>query len=176
VLGTPLVHRALLALGVLACAGCRPAHRTLEDLPPEVTLYGVRMTYFRGDEISATGQAAELTFERHSSDFVSSDASMRFPDKDGKGETRLWAPVVRGNLSARQADGSGGVSMRSSDGLQGHTPTAHLDGMTMVATGHEPVHLSRGGSQVDAQNFVFRFRDGAYDFGDGVTSVLEGKK
>jgi hypothetical protein len=170
------VNRARVALGVLAFAGCRPAHRTLEDLPPEVTLHGVRMTSFRGDEVSATGRAAMLTYERHNSDFVANEASMRFPDKDQKSETRLQAPIVRGNLGAKQADGSGGVTIRSTDGMQGMTPSAHLDGAAMVATGHEPIHLSRAGSQVDAHDFVFRFREGAYDFGGGVSSVTEGKK
>jgi hypothetical protein len=170
------VGRILLALGVVAYAGCRPAHRTLEDLPPEVSLHGVRMTCFRGSEVSATGRAASLTYQRHNSDFVSTEALMRFPDHEHKGETQLRAPVVSGNLGAKQADGSGGVTLRSSDGLQGSTPSAHLDGAAMVASGNQPVHLSRAGSQVDAHDFVFRFRDDAYDFGGGVRSVLEGKK
>jgi hypothetical protein len=170
------VDRALFALGVLTVAGCRPAHRTLEDLPPEVVLRGVRMTCFRGTEVSATGRAASLTYQRHSSDFVSTEALMRFPDREHKGETQLRAPLVRGNLGAKQADGSGGVTLRSSDGLQGSTPSAHLDGAAMVASGNQPVHLSRAGSQVDAHDFVFHLRDGAYDFGGGVSSVLEGKK
>ena len=168
----------ILAFGAgLTLVACRPVHRTLQDLPPQVMLYGVHLTYFQGNEVAATGTADRLTYARQNSDFVSSNAWMHFPGKRGNALAgmELKAPEVRGNLADKRADGIGGVAMQSNGGMTGHTERAHFDGQTMLLQGKDPISLQGPGYELDAQSFVFHCRESSFDFTDA-SSRFQGRR
>jgi hypothetical protein len=143
---------------------------TDQRLPPQVSLFGVTLHAWQGNELVAMGNAAQLTYDRTSGALDASGVWLRFPRLTSNLE--LSAPSMTGNLPARQAEGNGGVSVRSSAGLVAHTQSARFDGQGLVARGKDPIEVSGPGYALDAQTFTFHFLTEELVFEGGVESRL----
>lgn len=176
---------ATCAVLVLGCslAACSKKERAATNgeptsLPPQVSLYGVRLHSWEGNKLVSVGRAAKLTYDRSSANFEASEALVQFPSKDesqareATADLVVRAPVASGNLTSRQADGSGGITVRSSSGMSGATESAHFDGVGLVATGEKPVKVFGPGYALDAANFKFYLATEELLFEGGVTSRL----
>lgn len=157
-----------LAAALLALAGCSLAEPKDADPPPELILGGVHLRSYQGDRPSATGTAERLDYQRISGDFTAHEARLNVLGADAG--TLIQAPRFKGNLAGKVADAVGGVTLRSTAGLTGHTPSAHLDGHTRTAVGAEPVHVDGQSYTVDARDFVFSFPDQSFHFADGTVT------
>ncbi|MBX5480994.1 MAG: hypothetical protein IRZ16_03970 [Myxococcaceae bacterium] len=171
----------VLAVVLAACsAKGRGKDEAEETLPPQVTLIGVKLHGWQGSDLVAIGRAAMLTYDRSTSNFEANEALVQFPSKKADAARRrevntdleLRAPLATGNLQSRQADGRGGVTVRSASGLRGRTPSAHFDGVALVASGKEPVDIEGPGYSVSANAFTFHFATEELDFEGGVHSRL----
>jgi lipopolysaccharide export system protein LptC len=179
----PVRCARLLFLGIVGAWGCRPTHQRLADPPPEVVLHGVHARHFDGAELSAVGRAERLTYQRDSTRFVAFDAFMHFPARPSTSNrgpaasagTDVHAPQVQGILSGKQADGLGGVTLTSDQGLAGKTERAHFDGVAMTAAGRLPVTLTGTGYTLEARAFVFHLRDATFEF-EGAASTFGSAK
>lgn len=162
----------------LACAPVEPPPQS--DPPPTVTLYGMKLTSFRGEDVAAAGRAAKLTYVRTSTDFVASEVLIRFPSrasmglKSGlvSGGMEVRAPTLLGNQSARQADGKGGVVLRSGDGVVARTEEVHFDGVTRVATGDKQVDADGPRYSLTADRFRLQFGTEVFEFEGNVKTRL----
>ena len=166
----PLIRCALVA----SLASCRPAHKAIQDLPPEVILHGVTLRQFHGGRLTAHGRADQLNYQRGTTDYVATTAEVHFHSEHGASAV-VTAPRVSGNLNNRQADGSGGVSMRTDDGRTGHTERAHFDGNAMVVSGSDPVELADAAYRTRGSAFHFQLREQIYELSD-VTTQLEAQR
>lgn len=172
----------LLCAGLLAgCGGPSRKGEADEKLPPQVTLYGVRLHSWEGSELVSKGRAAKLTYDRASGNFDAEEALVQFPSKrrgaqrtprQVTSDVELRAPRAQGNLPTRQADGSGGVTVKSATGLRGKTESAHFDGMGLVATGKSKVTVQGPGYSLDADGFRFYFATEELLFDGNVQSRL----
>ncbi len=159
--------RSLLPAAAVLALSCAPALDVADDGPtvPQVTLTGVRLRHYRGAELVADGTAKTLTYQRSTSEFVASAVAMRLPGRGadlvaspaGAGgparQVDLTAPTARGTLSSRQADGEGGVVVRTESGLTGKTPRAHFDGAASSASGTDEVAVEGSGYQLSSRGF-----------------------
>jgi lipopolysaccharide export system protein LptC len=165
----------------LAACGRGKDIATDENLPPQVTLSGVTLHAWKGNELVAVGISAEVTYDRASGNFEAERARVRFARLSASA-SRSNAPVpsdlevnaalARGNLPARQAEGTGGVIARSASGLVARTPTAHFDGRERLARGKEPIEVIGPGYALDAEAFTFDLRSEELVFEGGVESRL----
>ncbi len=170
------------SLGTGACAQRRPAEglaQVDEDLPPQVSLYGVRLRSWQASELVAQGRAAKLTYDRQSTRFTASEGLVQFlRDEDGPGgaapteATEVRAPVMEGEMAQKLARGSGGVTVRADNGLTGQTPSAEFDGVGMVAKGAQAVQADGPGYALTAGGFTFHFLTDELIFEGPVTSRL----
>ncbi len=110
-----MTSRALLAGLCLLAGGCLPTPEPESaDTPPEVTLFGVQMTHYRGPQVAATGRSARVTYRRSSGEMVAYETFFRFPSRHAKvrrnrepPSMEVRAPVVAGNLGAEDGRGAG---------------------------------------------------------------------
>lgn|GEM_PF-3882402 len=165
----------VVGIGLL---GCTP-RRSEEATPrPMATLSGIRMRYFQGSELAASGSAAEVTYERSVGDFVASDVVLRFPSRreapNSPGPAvrgmELRAPTVTGNLLHKQAEGSRGVVLRTGSGIVARTERAHLDGMSMKANGKDPVWVETPTQLLTAGGFQAQIGEEDFEFEPPVQS------
>ena len=170
---------ALIAGALLAAAACT-RERPIEQTPaPQITLYGVRMQYFREDELTASGYAKVVTYQRRAGELAASEASVRLPrlggaPAPGRQGAEIEAGLLEGSAGTRKARGTRGVVVRTRSGLVGRTDRAQIDGETLEATGDAPAHVEAPGLELDGNNFHFRFREEEFEFGGGVSSRLGG--
>lgn len=140
----------------------------------------MKLTSFKGDSVVAAGRAAKLTYVRTSADFVASEVLMRFPSAASLGShsglvtggMEVRAPTVRGNQNARQADGTGGVLLRSGDGVVATTDHVHFDGVTRLATGNSQVDANGPRYALTADRFTLSFATELFDFEGNVKTRL----
>lgn len=159
----------LVGIGLV---GCTPRRAEEATPPPMATLSGIRMQYFQGGELAASGSAAQVTYERLVGDLVASDVVLRFPSRREQPNSpgpaargmELRAPTVTGNLVRKQAEGSRGVVLQTGSGIVARTERVHLDGISMKASGKDPVSvemptrlLTAGGfqAQIGEEDFEF---------------------
>ncbi len=166
----------LLALGTLSA--CPKPPTSDESLPPEVILSGARLRSFRGSELAATGRAAQVTYQRTTADLTASEVLLRFPPRQSGGPSpalgvvEVRAPAVVGNRLTQQADGRDGVWVRTGSGLVGRTDRAHFDGVSMIATGNDPVTVDGPRYRVNADAFSLKLNAEEYSFMQKVSSRL----
>lgn len=174
---------AVRALGLIVLVGIACVPRREEkpkEAPPTVTLYGMKVTSFRGNSVVAAGRAAKLTYVRNSSDFTASEVLMRFPSQAQLGVSsslfaggmEVRAPTVVGNQNARQAVGQGGVIMRSADGVVATTDHATFDGVSRTAHSDSTVDVDGPRYALTADGFSLSFSDERYVFEGNVKSRL----
>lgn len=175
----------LLTAGCAACFGdgasrAKAREESAAQLPPQVTLMGVRLHGWEGSTLVSRGRAAKLTYDRSSTHFEANEALMQFPSRGEEAalkrqvnaDLELRAPLAMGNLTARQADGKGGVTVRSASGLWGETESAHFDGVGLLASGKNPVSLRGPGYSTSANGFTFYFATEELVFEGDVKSQL----
>ena len=143
-----------LALAATGCGEKRAAEEADQTLPPQVALYGVRLTSWEGSQVVARGQAAKVTYDRPTGRFDAYEARVRFPDT-AMGVLDVSAPLANGNLQQKLAHASGGVLGKASNGLTAFAPSATFDGVGFVAEGKEGVDVKGPGYSVRANGFTF---------------------
>lgn len=178
----------LLALALIGCRLSAPRSPPGANEPgpdaPEVTLYGVRMQTFRGGEPFASGRAAKLSYRRATTEFVATEAQMRFPPREGglrgpggaASDVELRAPTLSGSLARQQVEGSGGVTLRSPSGLWAKTEKAFIDAAAGIATGSSPIEVRGRGYELNAKGFRFEFAEERFVFEGDVRSRFGGPR
>lgn len=145
--------------------------------PPEVTLYGVRMQYFRGEVLNTAGRAAKLTYVRTTGELTAYESFFRFPSRDAPARPAepgvdLRAPVVVGSLVDRQARAEGGVYMRRGELMVAQTERVFFDGVGMVARGDRRTRVESPGYVLSADQFVLDFGPEIFTFEGNVETEL----
>ncbi len=98
----------LVSMSVLAAPGCRAAKVTeAQAVVPELKLEGVRFRVYRGDALSAFGDAETASLRRDSSDVRAHRLDATLP-RDGQ-PVRIAAPAGQGSLLSRVFEASDGV-------------------------------------------------------------------
>jgi hypothetical protein len=164
------VRFALAALTLFAACGAPPNDEG--PPPPEVTLHEVRLRSYRGSMLTAVGRSDSMAYYRASADVVSGPGTLdvlshEAPTASGRlpPATRIGTLAARGNLLSRGIDVWGGVRLRTPTGLEGKTETAHLDTLTMHASGTSPVEVQGpNGYWLHAQGFDLHLREDLYEF------------
>lgn len=164
----------------IAWLACSPRQAEESAPPPMATLSGIRMQYFQGAELTAAGSAAQVIYERSARDIVAADVILHFPSRKEQpsspgpavGGMEIKAPTVTGNLSRKQADGQGGVVLRTGSGMLARTDRAHFDGVAMKATGKDPVWVQGPGHWVTAGEFSAQIGEETFEFGGHVQTRL----
>ncbi|MDQ3265292.1 MAG: hypothetical protein M3Y59_16820 [Myxococcota bacterium] len=183
-------HRTLAWVVLLGLSGCSvsvPPPESTAPPAPLVTLFGVRMQVYRGNELSLVGRAAKVAYHRQAAEMVADEALLRFPSRrtgprapgNAVAGLEVRAPRVVGNLYSRQAEAQGGVVLRTASGMVGQTQRAQFDGATMKVHGPAPVELTGPVFSLQAQGFDFAFEDELFVFQGETTTVLRpdgGKK
>lgn len=160
----------LAALTLFAACGAPP--RDEGPPPPEVTLHEVRLRSYRGSMLTAVGRSDSMAYYRASADVLSAPGTLdvlshEAPSATGRlpPATRITTRAARGNLLSRGIDVWGGVELRTPTGLSGQTETAHLDSLTMHATGASPVEVQGpNGYWLHAEGFDLHLREDLYEF------------
>ena len=161
---------ALPALIGIAACGAPPSDDG--PPPPEVTLHEVRLRSYRGSMLTAVGRSESMAYERASADVLSGPGSLDVLSHEAPSltghlppATRIDTRASRGNLLSRGIDVWDGVKLRTPTGLQGATDAAHLDTLTMHATGTSPVEVQGpNGYWLRAQGFDLHLREDLYEF------------
>lgn len=168
----------------LLAVGCgEPRARKVHETPPEVTLYGVRMTHHRDRHPAALGRAARVTYHRESGDLTAYESYFRFPNRHtpvrrGREPSgmEVRAPLVVGNLGTRRADAQGGVVLKTSTGIAGETERVFFDGAALTARGESRVKVLGPGYTLEADRFTLWFEPEEFTFEGNVASRLGGQK
>lgn len=160
--------RRLAAL-LFVLAGCeKPAPAPHGPQPPDIQMDRVTMKQFRGSQTRVTVTAPHLEMMRGSGDFSMTDATVRL---EAQGLT-VQAPRVMGNASSGVLEGSGGLTLQTSDGVTGTTERARFDkarGAEGGATSDAGVHLEHPDFTLDAKGFEVDFASGKATFEQPVT-------
>jgi len=164
------VRFALAALTLTAACGAPPQDEG--PPPPEVTLHDVRLRSYRGSTLTAVGRSQTMSYERASADVLSGPGTLdvlarESPSITGRlpPATRIETRAARGNLLSRGIDVWGGVTLRTPSGLEGMTDKAHLDSLTMHASGTTPVEVHGPNEYwLRAQGFDLHLREDLYEF------------
>lgn len=161
---------ALAALTLTAACGAPPQDEG--PPPPEVTLHDVRLRSYRGSTLTAVGRSQTMSYERASANVLSGSGTLDVLARESPSiagrlppATRIETRAARGNLLSRGIDVWGGVTLRTPSGLEGMTDTAHLDSLTMHASGTSPVEVhGPNGYWLRAQAFDLHLREDLYEF------------
>jgi lipopolysaccharide export system protein LptC len=170
----------LSAMVVLACAAsCRPRRILDESPPPLVTLNGVRLVYFQGNELAAAGTADQATFERSGGDLTASNVLIRFRSRaepaglrPALGGMELRAPLVVGNRGQKLAEGQQGVVLRTGSGIVARSEKARIDGLGMIVDGRTPVWVDGPNYSINAGGYRFDLNGEDMDFDGEVATRL----
>ena len=163
---------ALPALILIAACGA-PA-KDEGPPPPEVTLHDVRLRSYRGSTLTAVGRCVRaMAYERASADVLSGPGTLDVLARESPsiagtpsaGDAHRDPAPARGNLLSRGIDVWGGVTLRTPTGLEGKTEQAHLDSLTMHASGTSPVEVHGPNAYwLRAQGFDLHLREDLYEF------------
>jgi hypothetical protein len=156
------VYATGAALCLLSCERAKNP-QTEQTLPPHVSLYGVTLHAWQGNELVAMGNAAQLTYDRNTGALDASGVRLRFPSSSDTAranrrltsDLELSAPTLLADLPTRRAQAQGGVTLRSSAGLLARTPTANFNGQGLVARGTDPIQVTGPGYALEARGFAF---------------------
>ena len=161
---------ALPALLLIAACGAPPKDEG--PPPPEVTLHEVRLRSYRGSMLTAVGRSTSMAYERSSADVISGPGTLDVLSREAGSAvgklppaTRIETQAGRGNLLSRGIDVWGGVKLKTPTGLEGATERAHLDSLTMHASGTSPVEVQGPNAYwLRAQGFDLHLREDLYEF------------
>lgn len=161
---------------LLVAAACGGAAAPREDAaPPQVVLEHARVRAFRGERLAWSGRAEHVEYFRETGALTALAARAEIP-AGGAATTaqplELRAAVVQGNLTSKQAEGSGGVEARGENGVTARTQTARLDGEAMTAWGTDPVEIRGRGAIIKAASFSLDLREGDLLLDGGVATSV----
>ncbi len=170
--------KRLLITSLLALlAACGPRREsTAAPPPPQVVLHGVELQSFEGDQLVLSGRAERMTYQRTQGAVMATDTLLRMPARPSSshtsGDMEIRAPKMEGSLSSKQMEASGGVVLRTAEGLVARTPRATYDATTQTARGREGVAAQGPDYALRADHFDLSFPDGTFTFEGAVQTVL----
>lgn len=176
-----LLLSSLLAL-LAACVPHRDASESAGE-PPQVVLHGVQLQSFEGERLVLAGRAERMTYQRSEGLVSATNTVMRLPGSrmspqrapgGPRGGMEIRAPVMEGSFSTRQLEGSGGVVVRTADGMVARTPRATYDGPAQVVRGREWVAVQGPDYALRADSFDVSLPDGTFTFEGAVQTMVGG--
>jgi lipopolysaccharide export system protein LptC len=178
------VSRLLLSSLLLLLAACRP-HREAKgapESPPQVVLHGVQLQSFEGDQLVLSGRAERLTYQRAEGAVSATHVLLRLPNRLGpahgssspRGSMEIRAPLMEGSLSSHQLTASGGVVIRTTEGLVARTPRATYDAPAHRVRGRDGVAARGPDAALIADSFDVSLVDGTFTFEGSTQTVVGG--
>jgi lipopolysaccharide export system protein LptC len=183
-----LMLPSLLAVVVALLAACGSRQGSNGpaggEPPPQVVLHGVQLQAFEGEKLVLAGRAERLTYQRSEGAMTATNSLLRLPGRRDterapsgpRGGMEIRAPVMEGSLSSRQLVASGGVVIRTADGMVGRAPRATYDAPAQAARGREGVAVQGPDYALRADSFDLSFPDGTFTFEGSVQTVVGGAK
>ncbi len=177
-----LLLPSLLAL--LAACGPRREPAGTSEPPPQVVLHGVQLQSFEGDRLVLAGRAETLTYQRTEGAVMATNTLLRLPSRRDnqrapagpRGGMEIRAPLMEGSLSSRQLTASGGVVIRTAEGMVARTPRATYDAPARHARGREGVAVQGPDYGLRADSFDLSLADGAFTFEGSTQTVVGGAR
>ncbi|MFL5348786.1 MAG: hypothetical protein ACJ8AT_28655 [Hyalangium sp.] len=177
--------RLLLPSLLVLLAACGPRHEPAgtAEAPPQVVLHGVQLQSFEGDQLVLAGRAASLTYQRTEGAVSATDTLLRIPGQRGaeqrapagpRGGMEIRAPLMEGSLSSHQLTASGGVVIRTAEGMVARTPQATYDAPARRARGKDGVAVQGPDYALRADSFDLSFADGTFTFEGSTRTVVGG--
>ncbi|RKH00955.1 LPS export ABC transporter periplasmic protein LptC [Corallococcus carmarthensis] len=175
---------ALSFLGLLAtaCAPRRPAPGAANEPRPDVVLEGAHLRSYEGDTLQVSGTASRVLYRRAGGEVQATEVVVRLPP--GKGAqgsppstqegTTITAPNMDGSLASKTWVGTGGVVVRTGEGLVANTPRLTYDAEARRAHGEEGVTMKGPDYQMRADRFTLSSADQTFTFEGAVQAALGG--
>jgi lipopolysaccharide export system protein LptC len=172
---------ALSFLGLLAtaCAPRRPAPGDANEPRPDVVLEGALLRSYEGDTLQVSGTASRVLYRRAGGEVQATDVVVTLPP--GKGSppsqqagTTISAPNMDGSLASKTWVGTGGVVVKTGEGLVANTPRLTYDSTARRAHGEEGVTMKGPDYQMRADRFTLSAADQTFTFEGTVQAVLGG--
>lgn len=169
---------SLLAL-LAACGPRRPQEGSEEQA--QVVLHGARLQSFKGEQLVLSGTAERVAYQRDVGEVKATNAVLHMPAKQGTasrpgtragGQTTVQAPLMEISLPNRSVTGSGGVVVRSPEGIDARSPRATYDGNAHRIQGSEGVTIKGPEYAVRADSFQLSLAEGTFTFEGSVQTVL----
>jgi lipopolysaccharide export system protein LptC len=171
------------SLAVLMLAACTPRPREegpQEQPPPQVVLLGARLESYQGEQLTLSGTAERLTYQRAGGDVQGTNAVLKVPPGQGavkgpagtSGGMVVRAPNMEGNLASKQLVASGGVVIRTGEGMVVETPRLTYDATTGQARGNEGVTVKGPDYRLRSDRFELSTQDETFIFDGSVETVL----
>ncbi len=181
------MSRLLLSslLVLLAACGPRQDANAASEEAPQVVLHGVQLQSFEGDRLTLAGRAERLTYQRSEGDVTATNALLRMPGRRDtqapasaapRGGTEIRAPRMEGSLASRQLVASGGVVIRSSDGMVARTPRGTFDANARTVRGREGIVIQGPDYGQRADRFELSLPEGTFTFEGSTETVVGGAK
>lgn len=170
-----LLLSSLLVL--LAACGPRRAPAGTPEPPPQVVLRGVQLQSFEGERLVLAGRAERVTYQRLEGAVTATHTLLRLPGQgaaSAQQSTEIRAPVMEGSLASRQLTGSGGVVIRTADGVVARTPRATYDAPAQHARGRDGVAVRGPDYALRADSFDLSLADGTFTFEGSTHTVVGG--
>jgi lipopolysaccharide export system protein LptC len=146
----------------------------------------VQLQSFEGDQLTMAGRAERLTYQRSEGAVTATNALVRMPSRRDtapaapspmpRGGVEIRAPRMEGSLASRQLVASGGVVIRSSDGLVARTPRGTFDAAAKTVRGREGVVIQGPDYAQRADRFEMSFPEGTFTFEGSAETVVGGAK
>ncbi|MCK8497776.1 MULTISPECIES: hypothetical protein [Myxococcus] len=174
------VRLLALCLLVAACSPRRPAEGASQQPPPQVVLHGARLVSYEGERLTLSGKAESLTYQRSGGDVQATNATLRIPPGTPEqgmsvGTEKgldISAPNMEGSLASKQLVASGGVVVRTGEGMVVETPRLTYDAVEKGARGNEGVKVRGPAYRLRADRFELSFPDETFTFEGSVETVL----
>jgi lipopolysaccharide export system protein LptC len=146
-----------------------------------VVLHGVQLQSFEGDQLVLAGRAERLTYQRSEGEATATNALLRMPSRRDtqrapsgpRGGMEIRAPLMEGSFASRQLEASGGVVIRTAEGMVARTPRATYDAPAQAARGREGVAVQGPDYALRADSFDLSFVDETFTF-EGATQTVVG--
>jgi lipopolysaccharide export system protein LptC len=150
-----------------------------------VVLRGVQLQSFEADRLVLAGRAERLTYQRSEGAVTATNALLRMPGRRDTpavpsaapgGGMEIRAPLMEGSLASRQLVASGGVVVRSSDGMVARTPRGTFDANQRVVRGREGIVIQGQDYAQRADRFELSLPEGTFSFEGSTETVVGGAK
>jgi lipopolysaccharide export system protein LptC len=145
-----------VSLCASALPGCRANRRPeAQQVPPELKLEDVRFRIYRGATLRASGDAAQATLRRDTTDVTVQDLVAILRRQDG-GPVHVQAARGQGVLSSRRFEAEGGVVIERGEDVA-RTPSARYepgDHGAGLVRGTEPITVEGPGYRLDGPRFT----------------------
>lgn len=172
----PILTGLLLILAIApAMVAPRASGRGVGEAAPDLVLFDARLAAWQGAELTASAEAAQVTFERGDGHATGRDVHVRLPGRgEGARDLEVWAAQVDGVLTAerRDATASGGLRLEDSAGTKARTEAASYDGATGEARGVRPVWVTSPDYGLAADSFRLSVPERRYRFEGAVETYF----